>query len=305
MPEHAPGAARGGGAGRSRDPGAGTRRLARDDEEVDRAADGEVDRGERDKRLAPAERLDQRVGEGEEHRAGKAADERHDGDAAPGERPEAMRQDGEAGLVEDGAHRRAKPDPDQDEERIAVDPRPQDQKRRGDERARRHDGAAVTLVDEAAGRVGGQGRGAEAERVGERQGGLRPAELARHRLEEEREGVEDDAPGDELREGQRGDETPGHAGGRGGLRMHEPGTIGAAAAEREPPGASPERCGRLLPHKGGGELRAGLENPIARSGEDFGLWRPLRKRTAAHHDRFGKACAAKGAPAHHDRALSS
>ncbi len=269
VPEHAPGAARGGGAGRSRDPGGGTRRLARDDEEVDRAADGEVDRGERDERLAPAERLDQRVGEGEEHRAGKAADERHDGDAAPGERPEPMRQDGEAGLVEDGAHRRAEPDPDQDEERIAVDPRPQDEERRGDERARRHDGAAVALVDEAAGRVGGQGRGAEAERVGERQGGLRPAELARHRLEEKREGVEDDAPGDELREGQRGDETPGHAGRARGTQdacaRHDRCRSRRARASRHLSRRATAfthlRAGSLLPHKGGGELRAAWRIP--------------------------------------------
>ena len=159
LPEHAPGAARGGGAGRRRDPGAATRRLARDDEDVDRAADGEVDRGERDERLAPAERLDQRIGEGQEHRAGKAADERHDGDAAPGERPEPMRQDGEAGLVEDGAHRRAEPDPDQDEERIAVDPRPQDEETPRRRATRRHDGATVAHVDEAAGRAGGRRRG--------------------------------------------------------------------------------------------------------------------------------------------------
>src|SRR3954452_19951077 len=97
---------------------------------------------------------------------------------------------------------------------------------------------------EGGGGGGGRGGGAGGERVGERQGGLRPAELARHRLEEKREGVEDDAPGDELRKGQRGNETTGHAGGGGGLRMHAPATIGAAAAEREPRGASPERCGR-------------------------------------------------------------
>ena len=131
----------------------------------DRAKD-EVERGEGEEGRAPAEAFDEEVRERNEGRAGEAADEGHDGDAAAGERTEVALQHGKSRLVQDRAHGGAKEDPKRDERFVALDDRPEDEECRREKRSARHDGAPVAPVDEAPDRHRAEGRGRKAEREG-------------------------------------------------------------------------------------------------------------------------------------------
>ena len=128
--------------------------------------------------------------------------------------PRLLRQDGKARLVEDGAHAGAEPDPDENEDRIALDLRPERKKAGRGNRARRHDDPAVAAVDQTPDREGADAGGDQAEGIGRRERRPRPAEFLPHGIEEEGEGVEDRAPGHELRRREKRHESPGKAVGR-------------------------------------------------------------------------------------------
>ena len=183
--------------------------LAGNDDGVDAGADGDVEPGEHCQGHTPAERFDQEMRHRQEHGAGQSADQGHGRDGAPRARADRAREHGEAGLVERGAHGEAEADPHGQERRIAFDPRPGQQEDGRQDGPARHDDATVAEVDEAADRQGAGTRCRKADRIGRGELGLRPAELTRHRIHEQREGVEDRSPGDELGKGQGPDECPG------------------------------------------------------------------------------------------------
>src|SRR2546425_4167356 len=115
---------------------------------------------------------------------------------------------GEGGLVERRGEREAHQGPDRVELGKALDPRPDEEERRRQTRAQRHERAGAVAVDPAPDRQRGERRHAHAHREGPGDLAGRPAEVGLHRAEQDGEAVVEDAPPDDPRDTEGRDDDP-------------------------------------------------------------------------------------------------
>ena len=168
----------------------------------------ELDRREDLQRVTPAEGADEEVGQRIERRRGQPAEEQDRGDGA------AIVGDVRGG---DGVgqvlHRRCRREPDADPDEVEGERRrhhrPQEERGRAEERARRHDEMRPEAVHPPAAGDRGEAGGEETDGQRPVEVGPRPAELRLHRRHEQREGEIERAPADELAERQAPDENSG------------------------------------------------------------------------------------------------
>ena len=161
-------------------------------------ADEHVDGGQHLQARPPADALDQELREGNAEGAGQAAEERHQQDRLLVARPVDPGDDGEGRLVEDHGLAGAEPDPHGVEQRQRIDSRPHQHERSREQRAAGHQHAAMPAIDPGADGDRAQARHHQAGGQRAEHAAARPAQLLRHRHDEQGEGVIDQAPGDEL-----------------------------------------------------------------------------------------------------------
>src|SRR5207247_11030815 len=87
-------------------------------------------------------------------------------------------------------------------------PRPSGEEQRGERGPRRQDGAAMAVIDQRADRVGREAADREAERRRAVKLGLRQLEVYPHADRDQREGVVERAPRNDLRDAESGHEAP-------------------------------------------------------------------------------------------------
>jgi hypothetical protein len=93
-------------------------------------ANADIDRSQHVEARAPADALDQELGEGDAKGAGEPADEGHQQDGLLVARPVNARDDGEGRLIEQHGLAGTKPDPQRIEQRQRIDARPENQQDR-------------------------------------------------------------------------------------------------------------------------------------------------------------------------------
>src|SRR5213593_1521461 len=178
-------------------------------ERVERNGEHGQDDGEGEQRAPPAEPCDEpgleRHEDGTRERAGQRDGEER---LVPPARREPADDRGEGGLVERRGERETHQGPDRVELGKALDPRPDEEERRRQTRAQRHERAGAVAVDPVPDRQRGERRHAHAHREGAGDLDARPAEVGLHRAEQDGEAVVEDAPRDDLGDTECRDDDP-------------------------------------------------------------------------------------------------
>ncbi len=187
-------------SGRARRGSCRTRCVAQQGQ-VDRQADPELQRCQCPQGVAPAQGGNQPGRERNEDRAGQAAEKGHRDDGAPEIGGEPARDDGKHRRVQGRGHGDAEQGPDRIEAGQAGDQAVRHQAQAGQCGAQGHHPAFVAAIDPASDQVGAQALDQQREAERHRRLRARHTELGLDRPDQQREGVEDAAPGDQL--GQR------------------------------------------------------------------------------------------------------
>ena len=163
-----------------------------------------MQRGVDPQRLTPADAVEEPLRRRPENRTGEASEEGQRRHRAAVARPRQLMQRRERRVVQACRHRHAGQRPAQEKQRKAASRCDQRQRDRAEDRPPRKHEAPALRIDESTDRGRDDSGNEQADRERAEKPRRRDAELAAHRFAEHRDGIEERAPGDDLRDAERG-----------------------------------------------------------------------------------------------------
>ena len=182
---------------------------ARQREGVQRRGDESEQRGVDQIRAVPAERLEQRVGDGPAHRRGKAAGQRQHRDRLARARAEDAPERREGRIVERSRHRGAEQHPYRNVDGRMACVGHRHEAGRARERPERHHAMPAVAIDQRADGRRDKSRREQACGKSAHRKGERKSALLRDQRKDQHRRVEDRAPGKDLRDAEHRNGTPG------------------------------------------------------------------------------------------------
>ncbi len=182
---------------------------ARQREGMQRRGDESEQRGVDKVRALPAERLEQRVGDGPAHRRGKAAGQRQHRDRLARTRSEDAPKRREGRIVERCRHRGAEDHPHRNIDGRMACVGHRHKPGRAGERPERHHAMPAVAIDQGADGRRDKSRREQACGKSTHRKGQRKSALLRDQWKDQHRRVEDRAPGEDLRDAEDRNGTPG------------------------------------------------------------------------------------------------